>query len=215
MRIMKKLFPLMTVMTIFMAILLVSTRTIYAASPMLSTPLIEGKKPPKPHTRPVLVIGDLSIEMTGNLNYANATPKATSGTTTTLTLSGTYQFKSKDNKPISKTVRLDVTRLTISISDITIPSDLTWTGKGTYNLNNGRVQIHCSATSGDTKYNLILHGRVTQPIVSLPDGGQGTVKFTSPQSKLVITQSDGSTITYFLRLTDGSNKITLTSRSVQ
>lgn len=203
----------MTVLTIFMAVLLASTQTVYATSPTLNNSPIEAKKSSKPQTRPVLVIGDLSIEMTGNLNYANATPKATSGATTTLTLTGTYQFKSKDNKPIKKTVRLDITALTLSIVDLAIPSDLTWTGKGTYNLNNGRIEIHCSATSGNTKYNLILHGRVIQPIVSLPAGGQGTVKFTSPQSKLVITQSDSSTTTYFLTLTDGSNKITLTPRS--
>ncbi|MBS7643628.1 hypothetical protein KEJ26_03525 [Candidatus Bathyarchaeota archaeon] len=211
---MKKLFPLITVMTIFMGVLLVSTQTAYAASLMLNTPSIEGKKPTKTQTRPVLVIGDLSIMITGNLNYANATPKAASGAATTLTLTGTYQFKSKDNKPISKTVRLNVTGLKISIANTTIPSNLTWTGKGTYSLNKGIIQIHCSATSGNTKYNLILHGRVAQPIISLPSGGQGTVKFTSPQSKLVITPTNGSATTYFLTLTDSGNTITLTPRSV-
>jgi len=205
---MRKLFPLVTVLTIFMAMLLISTQTVYATSPMLNTPLVEGKKPPKPNTQPVLVIGDLILNVTEDLNYANEAPKATSGAITRLNLTGTYQFKSKDNKPIAKAVRLDVSGLELSIDGVTIP-DLTWTGKGTYNLKNGRIQIHCSATSADgqTKYQLILHGRIAGQIVSLSKdvGGQGNVEFTAPQSKLVITQSDGSSTVHFLTLTDDPN----------
>jgi len=203
---MRKLFPFVTVLTIFIAMLLISTQPVYAASPVLNTPLVEGKKPPKQHTQPVLVTGDLVLNVAEGLNYANEAPKATSGAITRLNLIGTYQFKSKDNKPIAKAVRLDVSGLELSIDGVTIPSDLTWTGKGTYNLKNGRIEIHCSATSADgqTKYHIILHGRVVGQIVPLSKdvGGERNVEFTAPQSKLVITQSDGSSTVYFLTLTD-------------
>jgi hypothetical protein len=211
-RITRKPLQLVTVIALFLVVFMVSIQTAYATSPMLNIPLIEGKKLAKTQTRPVLVSGGLSIVISGDLDYAATTPKAVSGAVTKLTLTGTYQFKSKDNKPISKTVRLDVTGLEISITGTFILTELTWTGKGTYNLKNGRIQIHCSATSEDTRYNLILHGRVAQPIVSPLSGGNGAVKFTSPQSKLVVTKSDGSTTTYFLTL--NSATITLTPKSV-